>query len=197
MIKIAVALSVFFAGIPFAFAGPLHDAARGGDLEKVRTLIEEGAAIDAQSERGETPLILATLAGQAEVAELLIAKGAAIDGRNAGGFTPLHAAAYAGDVAIAELLIEHGADINDAQNKAGVTPLFPAIEENHKGVAELLIANGADLGSIERHGYTALTRALFKGNEDVVMLLRARGAECQGSDVLGDSLYQACLDAAK
>jgi ankyrin repeat protein len=88
MIQIAVALLVFFAGSPFAFAGPLHDAARAGDLEKVQVLIDEGAAIDAQSDRGETPLILATLAGQREVVELLIEKGAAIDGRNAGGFTP-------------------------------------------------------------------------------------------------------------
>ena len=94
MIRIAVALFVFFACSPFAFAGPLHDAARDGDLEKARALIDEGAAIDAQSERGETPLILAILAGNDAVAELLIEKGAAIDGRNAGGFTPLHAAAY-------------------------------------------------------------------------------------------------------
>ena len=36
-------------------------------------------------------------------------------------------------------------------------------------VAELLIARGADLRPQERHGYTALTRALFKGNQDVVV----------------------------
>ena len=79
MIQIAVALIVFFACSPFAFAGPLHDAARDGDLEKVRALIDEGAVIDAQSDRGETPLILAILAGQrCDVAELLIAKGAAM-----------------------------------------------------------------------------------------------------------------------
>lgn len=109
----------------------------------------------------------------------------------------MHAASYAGDAAIAELLIERGADLNDAQNKAGVPPLFPAIEEDHKEVAELLIIQGANLGLKERHGYTALTRALLKGHEDVVVLLRAQGAECQGPDVLGDSLYQRCLDAAK
>jgi uncharacterized protein len=196
MIQIAVALFVFLAGIPFAFAGPLHDVARDGDLEKARALIDEGAVIDAQSDRGETPLILATLAGQKEVVELLIEQGAAIDGRNIGGFTPLHAAAYAGDAAIAELLIAKGADVNDAQNKAGVTPLFPAIEEDHKEVAEVLITQGADLGSKERAGYTALTRALFKGHEDMVILLRAHGAKCQ-SDVLTETQQQACLAAGK
>jgi ankyrin repeat protein len=194
MIQIAVALLVFFTGS--AFAGPLHDAARDGDLEKVRALVGDGAGIDAQSERGETPLILATLAGQEEVVELLIEKGAAIDGRNAGGFTPLHAAAYAGDAAIAELLLAKGADVNDAQNKSGVTPLFPAVEENHREVAELLITEGADLGLEERHGFTALTRSIFKGNEEMVILLRAHGAECQ-SEVLSEPVNQACLAAGK
>jgi ankyrin repeat protein len=196
MIQIAAALFVFFAGSPLAFAAPLHDAARDGELEKVRALIEEGAVIEEQSNRGETPLILAALAGQREVVELLIEKGAAIDGRNVGGFTPLHAAAYAGDAAIAELLIERGADVNDAQNKAGVTPLFPAVEENHTDVAELLIARDADLGVKERHGFTPLTRALFKGNEDMVILLRSQGAECQAPDVLG-AWHSACLAAGK
>jgi ankyrin repeat protein len=152
--------------------------------------------IDAQSDRGETPLILAILADNDAVVELLIENGAAIDGRNAGGFTPLHAAAYGGDAAMAELLIAKGADINDAQNKAGVTPLFPAIEEDHKEVAELLITQGADLSSKEKAGYTALTRALFKGNEGMVILLRAHGAECQ-SEVLSEPANQACLAAGK
>ena len=73
---------------------------------------------------------------------------------------------------------------------------FPAIEEDHEEVAELLITQGADLSSKERAGYTALTRALFKGNEDMVILLRAHGAECQ-SDVLSESQHQACLAAGK
>jgi ankyrin repeat protein len=109
----------------------------------------------------------------------------------------LHAAAYAGDAAIAELLIERGADVNDAQNKAGVIPLFPAIEENHEEVAELLIDQGADLSLMERHGYTPLTRALFKDHKDMVALLRAHGAECQSPDVLGDSLHRECVEAGK
>jgi len=197
MLHIFSVLIVMFAGSMAALAGPLHDAARSGDLGQAGALLADGAAIDAQNERGETALTLAILAGNDAVAELLIEQGAAIEGRNSGGFTPLHAAAYVGDVTIAKLLIDKGAAIDDARNKAGVTPLFPAIEEDHAAVAELLIAEGADLRRQERHGYTALTRALFKGNDDVVVLLRVRGAECQGPDVLGDPLYQQCLDATK
>jgi ankyrin repeat protein len=48
----------------------------------------------------------------------------------------------------------------------------------------------------ERHGFTALTRSLFKGNEDMVILLRAHGAECQ-PDVLSETQRQTCLAAGK
>jgi uncharacterized protein len=197
MIQIAVALFVFFAGSPFAFAGPLHEAARDGDLETVRALIDQGAVIEAQSERGETPLILAILAGQGEVVEFLLEKGAAVDGRNAGGFTPLHAAAYVGDPVMAELFIDHGADIDDAQNKAGVTPLFVAAEEDHRVVAELLIARGAEIDAKERHGYTMLTRATFKENDDIIALLKSHGAECQPPEIMGESSHRKCIGAGK
>ena len=102
---VAGALIVFLASSPFASAGPLHDAASAGDIEKVGVLLNQGAEIDARSDRGETSLILAILAGHDAVAEFLIERGAAIAARNEGGFTPLHAAAYVGDAAIAELLI--------------------------------------------------------------------------------------------
>ncbi|HXV28840.1 MAG TPA: ankyrin repeat domain-containing protein, partial [Sinorhizobium sp.] len=153
------------------------------------------AEIDAQSDRGETPLILAILAGTDAIAELLIEQGAAIDGRNAGGFTPLHAAAYAGDPAIAELVIDHGADIDDAQNKAGVTPLFVAAEEDHRVMAELLIARGAEIDAKERHGYTMLTRATFKENDDIIALLKSHGAECQPPEIMGESSHRKCIGA--
>src|SRR5688572_5006075 len=105
MKRIVVALTVFFAGSTSVAAGPLHEAASAGDVGKVGVLLDQGAEIDARSDKGETSLILAILANHDAVAELLIERGAAVDGRNAGGFTPLHAAAYAGDAAIAELLI--------------------------------------------------------------------------------------------
>jgi len=102
MIPSAVALIVFLGGSTFAFAGPLHDAASAGDVEKVGRLLDQGAEIDARSDRGEIPLTLAILSGQDAVVELLTERGAAIDGRNAGGFTALHAAAYVGEIEAAE-----------------------------------------------------------------------------------------------
>jgi len=193
MTLIAIFLIAFLAGSISASAGPLHDAASAGDVEQVRALLGQVPDIDARSERGETPLILAILAGHHGVAELLIEQGAAIEGRNAGGFTPLHAAAYAGDAAMAELLLAQGADINDAENKASVTPLFVAAEEDHKAVAEFLIARGAEVDVKERHGYTVLTRTTFKEHEDMIALLKKHGAECQPPEIMGEASYRRCI----
>ena len=193
MAPLGIGLIAFLASSATALAGPLHDAASAGDVGQVAALLSQGADIDARSERGETPLILAILAGHDEVAELLIEEGAAFDGRNVGGFTPLHGAAYAGDTALAEFLIAKGADIHDAQNKASVTPLFVAAEEDHKAVAELLIARGAEIEVKERHGYTILTRTTFKEHEDMIALLKSHGAECQPPEVMGEASHRTCM----
>jgi ankyrin repeat protein len=196
MTPIAIVLIAFLASSISASAGPLHDAASAGDVEKVGVVLGPGVDVDARSDRGETPLILAILGGHGAVAELLIEQGAAIDGRNAGGFTPLHAAAYAGDAAMAELLIAKGADIHDAKNKASVTPLFVAAEEDRRSVAELLLARGAAVDAKERHGYTVLTRTVFKEHEDMVELLKAHGAECQPPEIMGEASYRQCMAAS-
>ena len=117
-------------------------------------------------------------------------------GTNAGGFTPLHAAAYSGSVPIAVLLLDKGAVIEDAQNKAGATPLLVAAEQNQVAVVELLISRGASVSAPESHGYMPLTRAFWKGNVDVVRLLKRHGATCQSAEVLGgDAFYQECVAA--
>ena len=86
MIRIVAALLIIIGGGNLAFAGPLHDAARDGDLEQIRSLIAGSAELDARGENGETPLILAILEGHADAAELLIEQGADISARNASSF---------------------------------------------------------------------------------------------------------------
>jgi ankyrin repeat protein len=196
MIQIAVALIMFIAGSPFAFAGPLHDAARDGDLENARLLIAEGAEMDARGIIGETPLILAILQGHAGMAELLIAQGADVMARNERGLTPLHAAAYSGSADLARLLLDHGAALEDLANVSGATPLIVAAEENHVAVAELLIARGADLSIPDRDGFTPLTQAWAKKRTEMVRLLKRHGATCQPVAILGTEEYhRQCVQA--
>ena len=193
MVRIAIALFLFLVSSTVAFAGPLHEAARDGDLEQVRALIDAGADLDAQGDNGETPLNTAILKGHVLVATLLIDRGAGIQARNKGGFTPLHAAAYANAVEIAEQLLSRGADVNDQMNKAGVTPLSVASEEGHPGGVKVLITHGADLEAGERNGYTPLTRALWRGQKEVMALLHSLGAKCQPVEILEEPAYSECV----
>ncbi len=193
MVRIALALVLYFAGGAVAVAGPLDDAARDGDLERVRALIDAGADLDAQGDNGETALNTAILEGHVSVVGLLIDRGADLGARNRGGFTALHAAAYVNAVEIAERLLRKGADVNDQQNKAGGTALSVASEEGHAGVAKVLIAHGADLEAGERNGYTPLTRALWRGHKEVVALLQRSGAKCQPVEILEEPAYSECV----
>ena len=61
------------------FADPLHSAARANNACAVATLLEHGAPIHALDHKGDTPLVVATMAGAAEAATLLIKAGADVN----------------------------------------------------------------------------------------------------------------------
>jgi len=109
--------AVIFSLSGFAVAEPLHEAAKEGDLAKVKSLIEEGSDVNAGDEKGFTPLHFAAYGGYKEVAELLTLKGANVNAAEITGATPLHYAARKGYKDVAELLILKGANVNAADNK--------------------------------------------------------------------------------
>ncbi len=50
---------------------PLHDAANVGDIETVKALLYAGADWDAENQKGDTPLYLATLNRYEEIVNIL------------------------------------------------------------------------------------------------------------------------------
>ena len=174
--------------------GALFDAVNLGDEAAVEQELAKGADVDSRARDEATPLIAAALGDQLAIVDLLLNNDADVMARNSGGFTALHSAAQSGSVAIAELLLEKGAVLDDADNKAGVTPLMVAGERNNLAVAEFLIAKGADINHPEVHGYLPITRALFKGNTDIVRLYKQHGATCQASIVGIVGWYLRCLE---
>jgi uncharacterized protein len=175
-----------------ATAGPLHDAARSGDLAAVVRLLDSGASIEDRDGTKETPLISASLAGNAEIVVELLKRGVDVMARNDRGLTSLHASSFGGDLEIVQALVEAGAVINDADDKFGVTPLILAAEENHGDIVEFLLDHGADLNQPERHGYTPLSKAVFKESRDTIAVLFKRGGGCQEEKKLGPIWFAAC-----
>ena len=179
-------------GISAAFAGPLHDAAKGGDVDQAKRLLDQGAALAEPDQAGEPALLIAALAGHADVVALLLDRGTDIHIRNKGGLTALHAAAYGGHVDVVQLLIERGAAVNETENFYHMSPLHAAAEEGHIRVVELLLAKGADIEAKERNGYTPLTQAGWREYWDTASLLMKAGATCQPADLVGEWLYEEC-----
>lgn len=119
----------------------LHVATHMGDLARAKSLIEEGAGVNAEDFGGETPLHIAAAKGHKEIAELLIAKGADVNTKNNWDWTPLHTAAAKGHKDIVEYLVCKGSDVNIRENE-GKTPLKLAKEKGHTEIVELLHKHG-------------------------------------------------------
>jgi uncharacterized protein len=188
-------LALIFAATTAAAGDPLFDAVAAGDKAAVEQALANGASVDSRASDQATPLMAAALANQTVIVEALLDKGANVMARNSGGFTPLHAAANAGSVPIAKLLLDRGAVLDDADNKAGVTPLMVAGERDYLELAEFFVARGANVGHPEIHGYLPITRALWKGNKDIVRLYKRHGATCPSAEILsGENWYRQCLE---
>jgi 26S proteasome non-ATPase regulatory subunit 10 len=71
----------------------LHLASVEGKVEAIKTLIDQGANIEASGANGFTPLHVAVSRGQLKVMEILIDRGANIEAPCENGFTPLYTAA--------------------------------------------------------------------------------------------------------
>ncbi|KAJ9623680.1 Poly [ADP-ribose] polymerase tankyrase-2 [Taxawa tesnikishii (nom. ined.)] len=94
----------------------LHYAAREGQTELVRLLIEKGVNANAESaykfSRQPSKVRPLHIAATAAVAELLLKNGANLEARTSCGLAPLHYAAAYRRAEVAEVLIRDGADVN-------------------------------------------------------------------------------------
>jgi len=86
----------------------LHFAARDGEFDLVRSMLDAGVDVNEPAENQWTPLHYAAEAGHVFVVELLLKRGADVEARTAEGYTPLDVAAVYEQSSVAELLRRHG-----------------------------------------------------------------------------------------
>jgi hypothetical protein len=86
----AAVLLVVLAWSSLAFGGGIHEAARAGELEKVKALLEGNPdLVFSKDNDGRTPLHLAAMKGYKDVAALLLANKAEVNAKDNKGQTPL------------------------------------------------------------------------------------------------------------
>ncbi len=172
--------AIFFLLSGFALAEPIHEAAKEGDLAKIKSLIAEGSDVNVGDENGLTPLHFAAYGGYKDIAELLILKGANVNAVDKTGANPLHFAARRGHKDVAELLILKGANVDVVSSGKDWTgrkwtPLYYAIYRSKKDIAELLILKGANVNAVDQTDTTPLHLADQAGHDEVVELLIKHG----------------------
>ena len=180
-----------------AFCGPIHDAARKGDANKVKALLQADPKLVADRDKnGDTPLHLACLHGQLAAAQALIDAGADVNAKNNyGAFTP-------GDLwnvfssnnhqDPVTLLSVHGVDARDMKN--GYTALdLVLFATRHKELLQLLVAKGADVNTQASSGATPLFFAVLRDQPDDVKFLIDKGANLNAADAYGDTILDAAL----
>lgn len=142
----------------------LHFAVGEGNLEVVKTLVENGADVNAVSDQFDwTPLHL-TL-GNREVADYLISQGANID---------IFAASGLGEEARVRELLAEDPSLVEARGPDGATALHFAATP---AIAGLLLSLGADIDTLDTyHQSSPVEWALSGGNTAVAGYLIERGA---------------------
>ena len=124
----------------------LMRAAAGGDVVRVRQLVQLGVPLDLVHGGGWSALHWACERGHAAVAEALLdgkfeGRGAAIDLQSGDGWTPLMEASWRGHEGVVRLMLARGANV--ALRCYGSTALGWANEHGRAAVVALLEAAGA------------------------------------------------------
>jgi ankyrin repeat protein len=159
-----------------AFCDEIYDAAKSGDLVKVKSLVKTDPDLvnSTNGWNNQTPLFAAVTNDRKDVAEFLLSNKADVNAQDKDGKTPLVMAASADHKDMAQLLLDNKADVN-AKAHNNNTPLHTAALMGHLDIVKFLLDNKADINAKNKVGWTPLHMALTNNNKDVIDFLRQHG----------------------
>jgi hypothetical protein len=111
----------------------LFVAVARGDLNAIRSLLNNGVDVEAKNAIGDTPLVHASVNGQAGAVRVLLARGANPNNPNVHGMTAMQVAAERGREDIIDALFEMGAKAT-ADYRNPLTPLQSGVGRGYASV---------------------------------------------------------------
>ena len=144
------------------------------DLDQVKTLIKQGAPVNATGDRQVTPLMLAAMRNL-EITRFLLAHDADARATDADGNSALIDASYFQKTEIVRALLEAGADPNLA-NHAGDTALIDAARMGNDSLSKMLLDHHAQVNTRTKK-LPALWWAVTRDHLGTARLLLDAGAD--------------------
>ena len=167
-------------------------AARGGRVERVVALLQEGAKVNSRDRNGDTPLNMAAAKGNTALADALLQAGADVNLANIAGVTPLMGAAFSANAEIVRKLLAQGAKAEPVDRVKKNAATYAA----GSGCSECLVAlirHGTKVNEALENNLTLLMWAAAYGGESSVRLLLDEGADRNLKDARGKT----ALDMAR
>lgn len=177
---------------------PLHLAARYGDPEMVKALLNEGSDVNVRDVKGQTPLYCSASNTDLRIMTQLLGAGADPNVRDVDGVAPLHMASARGDLEMINVLLEAGSEVNSRgefylpafPDLAALTPLgAAAVFSRETAAVKALIDAGADPNARDEYGMTPLHRAAKYAGPDVIVTLLDGGADPSARTKKGNEEY--------
>ncbi|MBI2402184.1 MAG: ankyrin repeat domain-containing protein [Gemmatimonadetes bacterium] len=157
---------------------PVADAAQRGDLETVRTLLQQGADVNAAQGDGMTALHWAAKNGDVAMLRVLLYAGANREAATRlGGYTPLHLASQEGASDAVRMLLEAGSNAT-AVTSTGASAIHFAAAAGQPDAIKALLERGANVNARDAYaGRTPLMFAAAGGRLEAMKTLLNAGAD--------------------
>ncbi|WP_257288791.1 ankyrin repeat domain-containing protein [Endozoicomonas sp. SESOKO2] len=179
----------------------IHIAAKNGNLELIRSLLDCGADIDLQDKKGMTPLHHAVSYGDVQVLKIFLDCKADMNLQNKYGCTALHLAAKAPEnPELFDTLIDNGASFDKTDNDGPIV-MHLAAESGHERALKKLIAKHADVNVVDEdertplilatYGSSAIKEPLKKNAPELARILLSAGARIDLHPEIGYSAFDA------
>jgi uncharacterized protein len=182
-------LAVLAPGLAIGAGNPsqsLIDAVKEGERTTIRTLLKQGADVNAAEADGTTALHWAAHNGDLATLNALIQAKASINVKNRYDIAPIWLAAANGHADVVEALLRAGADPETTRGQSGETVLMVAAMAGHVPVLQRLVAYGANPNAVDAvRKQTPLMWAAAEKNLAAARLLVEAGAKIEARSSSG------------
>jgi ankyrin repeat protein len=171
-------------------------AAWYGNTQTVVALLDAGANIERKDSDGCTALIIAARNGHVDTVKVLIERGATVNAKCHINSTPLLGACTFGHLEVVQLLLSKGANARACRGN-NVSSLHLAVrcrdgesqtkKSDRRKIVERLLEEGVDVNV--RGATTPLMEAAHRGDQHIVDVLLAHGADIGAKDADGNDIF--------